>query len=89
MVEKGVFVLALIKKRRYWPKGVPAEDILRHMENNQVGYVEAVQGSIIGKIYHIMAIKKPDYIMLMMTTYGMLGNLDGLYIQRRYKGLGE
>ena len=28
MVDKGVLGLALIKKRRYWPKGFPAEEIL-------------------------------------------------------------
>ena len=31
MVEKGVSGSALIKKRRYWTKGVPEEEILRHM----------------------------------------------------------
>ena len=28
MVDKGILRLALIKKRRYWPKGFPAEEIL-------------------------------------------------------------
>ena len=28
MVDKGVLGLELIKKRRYWPKGFPSEDIL-------------------------------------------------------------
>ena len=31
MVEKGVLGSALINKRRYWPKGVPEEEILWHM----------------------------------------------------------
>ena len=44
MVEKGVFGLALIKKRRYWPKGVPAEEILCYMQIKEVGDVDAVQG---------------------------------------------
>ena len=52
--------MALIKKRRYWPKGVPAEDILWHMENKQVGDLDAVKGSIRGNSYHIMDIKDPD-----------------------------
>ena len=59
MVEKGVLGSALIKKRRYWPKGVPAEEILRHMQNNEVGYVDVDQGPIRGKSCHIMAIKSP------------------------------
>ena len=28
MVDKGVLGLALIKKRHYWPKGFPEEEIL-------------------------------------------------------------
>ena len=28
MVDKGVLGLAIIKKRRYWPEGFPAEEIL-------------------------------------------------------------
>ena len=39
MVEKGVLVSALIKKQRYWPKGVPAEDIILHIQIKEVGYV--------------------------------------------------
>ena len=57
MFEKGVFGSLLIKKQRYWPKGVPSEDIHRHMQNKSFGNVEAVQGSIRGKSYHIMSIK--------------------------------
>ena len=77
MVEKGVLGSALIKKRRYWPKGVLSEEILRHMQNKDVGYFYEVKGSIRGKSYNIIAIKEPDYVMLMMTTYGTLEHLEG------------
>ena len=59
------------------------------MQNKKVWDVEAVQGSIIGKIYHNMAIKEPNYVMLMMTTYKMLEHLEGLDTHRRYKGAGR
>ena len=75
MVEKGVFGSALIKNQRYRPKGVPSEEILRHMKNKDVGDVDAVQGSIRGNSYHIMYIKDPEYVILMMTTYGKLEHL--------------
>ena len=32
MVEQGVFGSDLITKRRYWPKGVPEEEIIWHMQ---------------------------------------------------------
>ena len=46
MVENGVLGSELIKKTRYWPKGVPAEVILQHMKEKEVGDVDTVQGSI-------------------------------------------
>ena len=42
IVEKGVLGSALVKKLRYWPKGVPAEDIIRHMQNKEVGDVDII-----------------------------------------------
>ena len=88
MVKKGVSGLGLIKKRCYSPKGVPAEEILWYTQNKQVGDVDAVQGSIRGKIYHIMAIKDPSYMMLMIPAYGTLEHLEGSDTHRRYKGAG-
>ena len=73
-----VFGSALIKKRRYWPKVVLKENIFWHMKNKEVRDLDAVPGSIRGKEYHIMAIQEPDYMMLMITTYGTLEHLEGL-----------
>ena len=50
--------------------------------------MDSVQGSIRGNSYHIMSIKEPDYVMLMMTTYGTLEHLEGSDTQQRYKGGG-
>ena len=44
MVEKVFLGSALINKRRYWPKGVPAEWILRYTQNKEIGDVDVVQG---------------------------------------------
>ena len=56
---------------------MPSEEIIRHMKNKEVEDVVTFQCSIRGKIYHNMAIKDPNYVMLMMTTYGTLDNLEG------------
>ena len=75
MVEKGVLESELINKRCCCYKGLPAEEIIWHMQNKEVGEVEAVQGSIREKSHHSMSIKDPNYVMLMMTTYGTLEHL--------------
>ena len=50
--------------------------------------MDSVKGSIRGKIYRIMDIKDPDYVMLMMTNYGKLDHLEGSDTHQRYKGAG-
>ena len=35
-----------------------------------------------------MNLKEPDYVVIMMTTYGKLENLEGSDTQPRYKGSG-
>ena len=51
--------------------------------------MEEVQVSIRWKRYHIMSINDHYYVILIMTTYGTLDNLEGLDTERRYKGAGE
>ena len=89
MVGKCVFGSAFINKQRYWQNGVPVENNIRHIQKKEVGDLDAVSNIICGKIYHIMALKKPEYVMRMMTKYGMLDNLEGSYTQKRNKVSGR
>ena len=68
MAEKGVLGLALIKKRCYQLKGVPTQETIWNMQKKDVEEVDAVTYSIHRKRCHIMTLKEPDYIILMMTT---------------------
>ena len=77
----------LIKKRSYCPKGVPEEEIIWNIQNKEVGDVDTVQGSIRGKIYHIMSIKETDYVMLMKKSNGMLEHLEVLGTHQKSKGV--
>ena len=70
--RRGVYSCALIKKRRFWPTGVPGEAMDSYMEAKEVGDVDAVQGCIDGVTYNLWAMKEPDYTMKMMATSGSL-----------------
>ena len=37
---RGVYGGALIKKRQYWPRNVPGDDIDKHFEGKEVGAVD-------------------------------------------------
>ena len=68
----GVFAGALIKKRRYWPKYVPGDEINERFKDKEVGSTDSLKGVLDGVHYDIMCMKEPDYVMKIMTTYGRL-----------------
>jgi hypothetical protein len=43
LASRGVYAGALIKKRRYWPKGVLGEAIDEHFRNKEVGDVDMLE----------------------------------------------
>ena len=68
--KKGVFGAALIKKRRYWPKFVKGDDNIKQFEDKEIGYSDSLPGKMDGVSFDIFAMKEPDYLMQIMSTYG-------------------
>ena len=71
---RGVFGAALIKKRRFWPKHVDGDMIRGHFDASPVGHADCYRMTIPddnGKL-DIHGFKEPDYVMLLMATYGTL-----------------
>ena len=69
-------------------KGCQQRILFGMCKNKEVGGVNTIQGSIRGERYHNMDINYPNYVMLMMKTYGTLEHLEGSDTHRRYKGEG-
>ena len=82
MYHKGVYGHALIKKRRYWPTSVPGDKIDEHMENSEVGEVDALKRKNDGVDWHVFCMKEPEYVMKIMTTYGTLDPKDDAETKR-------
>ena len=72
MKKKGVFAAALIKKRCYWPKYIPGDAIVTHSGDKEIGASDALQGELDNVRFHVVGMKEPDYVMIIMTTYGTL-----------------
>ena len=68
--KKGVFASALIKKRRYWPKYIRGEEVKEHFNDKEVGDADSWGGKLEDVPFHVFAMKEPDYVMLLMSTYG-------------------
>ena len=70
--KRGVFAHALIKKRRYWPKHVPGEQIIQHFADKAIGSADAIKGELDEVPFYIYGMKEPDYTMMLMLMYSTL-----------------
>ena len=76
LLEVGVYAAALIKKRKYWPRGVPVDAIDEYFTNEDVTHVDMLEAITEegpeGKAFNIFCFKEPEYVMKIMSTYGIL-----------------
>ena len=68
--KRGVFAASLIKKRRYWPKYIKGDAIRHHFDSKEVGDADSWPGKFDNENFHVFAMKEPDYVMSLMSTYG-------------------
>ena len=68
--KTGVYASALIKKRQYWPKYIKGDVIRQHFDDKAVGDCDSWKGNMDEVPFHVYAMKEPDYIMSLMSTYG-------------------
>jgi Transposase IS4 len=68
--QRGVFAAAVIKKRRYWPKYIPGEQIQQHFAGQEVGSVDALGGTLDGVPFHVFCMKDDGYVTMLMSSYG-------------------
>ena len=83
--KKGVFASALIKKRRYWPKFIRGDDIKAHFDNKEVGATDSWAGELDNIPFHVYAMKEPDYVMSLMSTYGTNNRDNGKETRHNWK----
>ena len=63
-----VYGVGLIKKRRYWSRNVPGNDIDKHFEGKEVVLVDFLEMKIYGgNVFKIHHIKKSYYVMKLIT----------------------
>ena len=75
---KGVYAAALIKKRRYWTKGVPGDLIDTKFEDKEVSdvaMIEEINEYI--SLLKIFFMKEPGYVMKIMDSWMALDELEG------------
>ena len=83
--KKGVFASALIKKRRYWPRFICGDEIKDYFSNKQVGDTDSWAGRMDDTPFHVYAMKEPDYVMSLMSSYGTNNRFNGKETRRDWK----
>ena len=82
--KHGVFASALVKQRRYWTTHIKGDEIKTKLENIEVGTTKRLPGELAGVKFDLFFLKEPDYIMILMSTYGSLScnvnQRDGVHI---------
>ena len=72
----GVYSQFLIKKRRYWPKGVPGDYIDEYMSSKPLGATESFVQEINGKRFYVHCTRDRDYVTKIMSTHGVLDEIQ-------------
>lgn len=68
MDHHGCYGQALIKKRKYWPVGVPGDQIDKYFENKLVGYCKTLKQEFDGDVFYIHCCKDTKFVTKMMST---------------------
>ena len=87
LAAKGVYAVALIKKRRYWPKSVAGDLIEQNFAYKEVGGVDMLEASTEdGKPFRVFFLKYPEYVMKVMASWMTLDDMKGGKTRCNYKG---
>lgn len=89
LAKKGVYASALIKKRRFWPRYIDGEAIKEHFCDAEPGFTDRLPGLWQSIPFDIFAMKEPDYVLMMMSTYGAIIEDPREKISRRTWTRGE
>ena len=79
--KRGCFAHALIKKRRYWLKYIPGDDIIAHFADKEISDADAISRILEEVPFYTVRMKEPDYVMQIMTTYGTMKQLGDQKLQ--------
>lgn len=70
--KQGVFVSALIKKRKYWPKFIKGDNVNKYFEGNKIGEYDRLNGKLNGVYFSLLVMKELEYNMMLISTYSFL-----------------
>lgn len=68
--NEGIYTATVAKKRAYWPRNIPGDDVLAHMAGKPVGELHGRRGKLNGVPFHIFAVSHRRYTFILVATHG-------------------
>ena len=86
LAGRGMYAIALIKKRRNFMKSVPGDIINSHFSDKDVGNLYMFEADTEDdRPFYIFCFKNTDYLMKFMALWMTLDDLEGNNMKRNYK----
>lgn len=85
--DHGVYGQSLIKKRKYWPKFVPGDQIDRYFAGKELGTTKTLRQIIDGVQFNVHCTRDDRYVTKLMSSHGLLTEED--HTTYRQKSGGE
>ena len=84
--DLGVFGQSLIKKRKYWPKGVPGDQIDKYFEGKPLGFVKTLRQDMEGIPFNVHCTRDDRFVTKLMSTHGLLAEVEDHKTYRQKDG---
>jgi len=84
--DHGVYGQSLIKKRKYWPKGVPGNQIDRYFEGKPLGFTKTLRQDMDGIPFNVHCTRDDRFVTKMMSTHGLLNEVSDHKTYRQKDG---
>ena len=84
--DHGVYGQSLIKKRKYWPKGVPGDQIDAYFADKPLGSTKTLRQEIDGTKFNIHCTRDDQFVTKMMSTHGLLSEVPDHTTYRQKNG---
>jgi len=73
--DLGVFGQALIKKRKFWPKGCPGDQIDKYFKGKPLGFAKTLRQDMEGIPFNIHCTRDDSFVTKMMSTHGLISEV--------------
>lgn len=72
LVTKGVYSTSVVKKKRYWPKGIDGDRMDNELRDEPIGTAKCLRGEYDGEPFHLGGLRDSKHTLKLATTHGAM-----------------